>query len=223
MFRSCIFNRTTRHALAQTQSSNLIFIRTLFPSPPRQKQKKKNQKPAQPGPTEEMWARIKPTAFTVFHNPDDSSSRHVLRVLQAAILEYPKPPRNPDAPRAFYQYRGPLNLTLNVLERLPTVDEFHLLLPLRPLPSFMSFLNTTALRETPMNAQALVDILTHRPEVLDWPVVVDWEHGESALGKKGYLQLLKAVSRRRAKVLRSPPAHAEPPAASPPAEWIDYD
>jgi hypothetical protein len=122
------------------------------------------------------------------------------------------------------QWHGPLKLELTVHQRPPTADEFRLLLPLQAAPSFTEFLSQEALptlRETPTNAQALAELVARRPKVLNWPVVVDWEHEECSLGGKKYTDLLAAVARRRKKVMKPEPT-PRPPPTPPEPEWIDY-
>ncbi|KAJ7875526.1 hypothetical protein B0H14DRAFT_3437081 [Mycena olivaceomarginata] len=52
-----------------------------------------------------MWSNIEPTTLTVFHNPNDSTSQHVLNALKAAL-------------------RGPLKLEITVLKRPPNAEVF---------------------------------------------------------------------------------------------------
>ncbi|KAF7344957.1 hypothetical protein MVEN_01658400 [Mycena venus] len=218
--------RLIRCALAQLRPSPSVLAhsyssRIRLP-PPRQKKPVKLALPL----TDEMWAAIEPTTFTVFHNPVHATSMQVLRALETARLEFPPPPRNPTSSVAAKIYRGPLKLEIVVQKRVPTVDEFRALLPFQASHSYSGFMTTVAqatVRETPTNAQAMGDLVKRKPKLLDWPLVVDWEHGECSIGGRSFLGLLKSTANRRRKVLRKIDPEPGPPAAPPPAEWIDYD
>ncbi|KAJ7657711.1 hypothetical protein DFH06DRAFT_1131486 [Mycena polygramma] len=229
MFRSCIASHTARYALARsTCPSRSTFIRS-FSAPPRPPEKS----PTKPeGPTPEMWARIEPTIYHFFHNPDDDTSKLVLSLFQKAIVNYPTEIKHALGKR---QWRGKLKAELIVHERCPTAEEFRLLLPYLPLPSFTSLLTEKGIRTNPTNSIALVDLVSRDPEALLWPIVVDWEHGECAIGRTKQNVLLKNAFKRRKAGMRTKEEEREEKrvaaAASaaaaerspPPVEWIDYD
>ncbi|KAJ7255103.1 hypothetical protein B0H12DRAFT_1233181 [Mycena haematopus] len=219
MFRSCTSFYTSGYPLCQ---KGPVFILRTFVSRTSPKQKKRGI--LSEGPTEKMWAAIEPTSLSVFHNPNDSTSVRVLLALQAAIMEYPPRPLRP-TPSMPTKYHGPLKLDVTVHERAPNADEFRLLLPLQSVPSFTAFLTTTAVSKwlTPTNSQALVDLISEKPDALNWPVVVDWEHGDCLIGGARYRDLLTTVFRRRKRAMGKSESASPPPTAPPPAEWIDYD
>jgi hypothetical protein len=160
------------------------------------------------------------------HNPNDSTSQHVLNALKAAVIEYPapRPKEKFSENHPSKQLRGPLKLELTVLKRPPNAEEFRLLLPLQPQPFFTEFLHPKE-HQAPTNSAALVELLARRPTALRWPVVADWEHNECSVGGDGYKELLKKVGKRRQKATKpeSKAAPLPPPPPPPPAEWIDYD
>ncbi|KAJ7782165.1 hypothetical protein B0H14DRAFT_3507280 [Mycena olivaceomarginata] len=73
-----------------------------------------------------MWSNIEPTTLTVFHNPNDSTSQHVLNALKAAVIEYPAPcPKEKISENhPSKQLRGPLKLEITVLKRPPNAEVF---------------------------------------------------------------------------------------------------
>ncbi|KAJ7774162.1 hypothetical protein DFH07DRAFT_121061 [Mycena maculata] len=172
-------------------------------------------------PTPEQWEQIEPTTLTVFHDPKNEVSCRVLRALDAARLQYPKPNKYTTV------VGGPLKMELVVHERAPSAEEFRDILYMHESVSFGTFLGLEhRMRHTPTSARALVDLVAEHPELLQWPVVVDWEHAQSSLGSTGHIQLLKSVLRRRVAVVRPEsllePA-PKPERQPPPEEWIDYD
>ncbi|KAJ6458852.1 hypothetical protein C8R47DRAFT_1081517 [Mycena vitilis] len=234
MFRSRIADHATRYALSRSTSpSRLTFSRTFSgpraraPPPP----KKSSTKPE--GPTPEMWARIEPTIYHFFHNPDDDTSKLVLRTFREAIVNYPTEIKHGLGKR---QWRGELKAELIVHEHCPNAEEFRLLLPYLPLPSFTSLLTEKGLRTSPTNSFALVDLVSRDPEALLWPIVVDWEHEECAIGGTKQNVLLKNAFKRRKAGMRTKKEEREEKRAAaaaasaaaaerspPPVEWIDYD
>ncbi|KAJ6457608.1 hypothetical protein C8R45DRAFT_1032708 [Mycena sanguinolenta] len=199
MYRSCLSLRTSRYPCQRRISA--VNPRT-FASQPRPKDP--DVLATTPPEKLVLWATIEPTSLTVFHNPNNRMSEHVLRALQAATIQYP-PQRGPGP---IHRYHGPLKLNITVHERPPTADEFRLLLPLQSVPSFTAFLSSRAISAT--SSQALVDVISQQPDALNWPVVVDWEHGDCSIGGGGYRKLLDNASRRRKKAIRKPGAAGRP-------------
>ncbi|KAJ6600403.1 hypothetical protein DFH09DRAFT_595066 [Mycena vulgaris] len=162
--------------------------------------------------TDTQWAAVEPTELTVFHDPADVTSKTVLAALQAAALQYPKSKEHPS------KTRGPLKLAITVFPRPPDADEFREIATHLTEVSFAAFLRKT--NHWPTSAGALAALVEKDPTLLTWPVVVDWEHRQSSLGGKGYINLLKDIAARRSLVLK-PKVEVPPPPQ--PIEWIDYD
>ncbi|KAJ7028100.1 hypothetical protein C8F04DRAFT_1266311 [Mycena alexandri] len=175
--------------------------------------------------TEELWNKIEPTTLNVFHNPADPTSMRTTEAIQAAVHMYPGPPKNPKFVTKF-KVRGALKLEVIVHERAPTAEEFRLILFLLPDPTYTSFIKPDALndlRAVPTSSKALVQLIERQPELMLWPIVVDWEHDQASLGRK-YKSLLDNAADRRAKVLTlDKPVEPERPEVPPATEWIDYD
>ncbi|KAJ7085434.1 hypothetical protein B0H15DRAFT_737923, partial [Mycena belliarum] len=114
--------------------------------------------------------------LTVFHNPADHTSTHVLKKLEDTRACYPKARKIP-------VFCGPLRIALEVEMRVPSAEELRSLVVLRPdrEPSFVSFLRRKS-AYWPTSAAALADLLARQPAELAWPVVVDWEHGDLSIG-----------------------------------------
>ncbi|KAJ7749623.1 hypothetical protein B0H16DRAFT_1724893 [Mycena metata] len=177
--------------------------------------------------TDELWAEIEPTTLHVFHNPADPTSVDTTERIQAAVHMFPRPPTKAPKFQSKNAIRGPLKLDVIVHERAPTAEEFRLILFLHESATgFSSFVNPKAvdkLRAYPTNAEALAKLVERQPDLLIWPVVVDWEHDQVSVGIQCTPVLKKAAERRR-KVLQ-PDEPVEPERPDPQAkEWMNlYD
>lgn len=120
---------------------------------------------------------LKSMHIILSHRPESKASSLILQSIrkQQAEVEAYTPTTAEDRP----------GLVVEVLERIPTVDEFKKLHHCKlSQPSIMSFISVTPnFKAHPTNAQALHDVVSESPEALRWPIVVNWETGDIAIGK----------------------------------------
>ncbi|KAJ7145611.1 hypothetical protein C8R44DRAFT_972663 [Mycena epipterygia] len=218
------------------RATRLTRYPIVQPRPPSFVPKKS---PREDALTEQLWALVENTTLDIFHNPKDPISVRVLAALEAARLQFPKPtPKEGSGVPAFVhaRWRGPLKLDIVVHERVPSADEFRLLLPLQAASnvSFSVFIKEQQrMRHSPTGVSSLVALLARDPTLLAWPVIVDWEHDESSVGGTAYSNILKKVLHRRESVRREkkkPEPTPDPPPPTPEAgvpaleeEWRDND
>ncbi|KAK7029944.1 hypothetical protein R3P38DRAFT_2932547 [Favolaschia claudopus] len=151
--------------------------------------------------TPQIWADIEPTTYTFFHHPDIPLSVRTLKKI--TCLE--KPEEN----TLYLPWRRPIKIKVVVKKRSPTVEEFTRILPMLydhpgPVgaPTIHAFVNPMPGLH-PTNISMLFDLASRNPELLRWPIFVNWELNLCSIGGMGYKNLLKpAVVRREEAMLR---------------------
>lgn len=139
--------------------------------------------------------------ISIFHNPSSPPSNRALAILQSA-LSSPYPPGKSSAP--------PLRFNLEVIENTPpTADQVKTILSYLPSvgdssdPHHIARLlsshpSTPALPDRPHNAEALVRLASRNPNVIQWPIVVDWDGGRASVGGvEGVSAILEALRQKR--------------------------
>ncbi|KAJ7186412.1 hypothetical protein C8R46DRAFT_1206422 [Mycena filopes] len=221
----------SRHALSQIRPLRREFgLASAAPTNAPPLTKRRRERPPKPPPppqlplkemTPELWAQVEPTTLTVFHNPADKTSTEAKESILEATENYPRL----SAKYSKKKTPQPLKLEVVVHERAPTADEFRLICVLLPEPSFTMFVPPQLrpeLRNSPTSAKALAELVTTQPELLWWPVVVDWAHDEVSIGG-GYSTMLERARARRREVLEPEKPPERYPYVPPSTEWIDYD
>ncbi|OCH87833.1 hypothetical protein OBBRIDRAFT_795813 [Obba rivulosa] len=136
---------------------------------------------------------------SIFHNPASPPSNAALRLLQNAVSG-PYPPHKPSAP--------PLSFKLDVVENTPpTPDQFRTILSYvranapnnEEKSSPASFLSAHPTVHTrPTSAEGLAHLASQNPNALNWPIVVDWDHGKAAVGDvEDVKSILEELRKRR--------------------------
>jgi arsenate reductase-like glutaredoxin family protein len=134
--------------------------------------------------------------ISIFHHPSSPPSNKALALLRAS-LSSPYPPTNPSS--------KPLQFDLEVVESTPpTADQLTTILSYLPTGSSSAavFLSShpaaPAGDEKPNNVAAVVKLANQNPNVLKWPVVVDWTGGRASIGDvEGVKGILEEVRRLR--------------------------
>jgi hypothetical protein len=133
------------------------------------------------------------------HNTASPPSKKALDLLRAANSSPYPASRTPAAP--------PLSYNLEVVESVPTKDQFRTILeymPSKATSPSMAFLSahpssgneTTG--ERPATIEGIVKLAEKNKSALKWPIVVDWEDGQVAVGDvEGVKRILEKIRRKR--------------------------
>lgn len=131
------------------------------------------------------------------HMPGHQASERILRMFQKELEEEPSPAPASASP-SFSPARPPAaRARLEVLQRVPSVDEWQTLLRCKNrVPGFLPFLTCHPRSVHPTTASQMHDALAATPAYLRWPLVVNWATGDVACGKdrsahKGLLRPLR--------------------------------
>ncbi|KAK7035627.1 hypothetical protein R3P38DRAFT_602521 [Favolaschia claudopus] len=186
---------------------NTIHTRTLFKSAP--KPPKPSALMAAMTMTPQIWADTAPTTLTFFHNPDNPLSVSALKALEEAKDFFPpfgkleKPEQN-----HFTKFHGPLKLDITVKERPPTSEEFSRILRIltdrlgaKTLHTFTHPSVLATLREHPTNIPMLAQLVSRTPEILRWPVIIDWYGKKCSLGGEDYKVFMRTAAVKRKEAL----------------------
>ena|ERR1700735_4546773 len=133
------------------------------------------------------------------HRPSSPPSVSALHLLQSA-LSSPYPPSNPSSP--------PLSFDLEVIDsKPPTPDQIHTILSYaspesQSSPDLSKFISShptaPSPSERPKNANEVVRLGTENPNILKWPIVVDWHGGRASIGDvEGVQGILEAIRKER--------------------------
>jgi len=134
--------------------------------------------------------------LSIFHHPSSPPSTRALALLRSALTG-PYPPNKPTA--------GPLEFDLQVVESAPpTPDQLSTILSYLPqpdssTPSLSVLLSShpaaPSPHSQPYSLAGLVQLATKNPNVLKWPIVVDWAGGRACVGDvdcvKGILESIR--------------------------------
>lgn len=137
--------------------------------------------------------------FIISHNPSSPPSKKALDLLRAAnSTPYPAS-RTPPAP--------PLNYDLEVVESVPTTDQLRTILeylPSKATSPSMAFLSAhpssggESSGERPGTIEGIVKLAEKNKNALRWPIVVDWEDGQVAVGDlEGVKKILEKIRKKR--------------------------
>ncbi|KIM89840.1 hypothetical protein PILCRDRAFT_812635 [Piloderma croceum F 1598] len=133
--------------------------------------------------------------ISIFHRPSSPPSVSALRLLQSA-LSSPYPPTNPSSP--------PLSFNLEVIDsKPPTSDQLSTILAYSSsqssnLSTFLSSHPTAPSPSQPKSAREIVQLGIENPNVLKWPIVVDWTGGRASIGDvEGVKGILEAIRKER--------------------------
>jgi len=163
--------------------------------------------------------------LTIYHNPNDSSSVKSLALLEEArTAPFPKTHKG----KKKELVPPPLSFAIEIHERSPTAEEFSDLIHMTDAPSFTFFLKqgmSQSFKCHPTNAQSLYDIVQIDPEVMHWPILVDYKSQHVALDRAGLKTMLKRIVHERDGKPKAPQppvvVRRRPPPPS--TAWIDYD
>jgi hypothetical protein len=133
------------------------------------------------------------------HHPSSPPSTRALALLRAA-LSGPYPPNKPTSP--------PLEFDLQVVESAPpTQDQLSIILSYLPhrdssTPSLSAFISSHPASPPPhlqpYSPAGIVQIATNNPNILKWPIVVDWTGGRASVGDvDGVKGILEAIRKQR--------------------------
>lgn len=129
--------------------------------------------------------------ISIFHSPASPPSLQALKLLQAAKTG-PYPPSSNKS----------LEFDLEVVEDTPTADQLSTILNYTK-QSFGSLLSahpssSSPLSERPSTIRALHDVFRKYPKAMKWPVVVNWDDGQVAVGDvEGVKGILESLRRKR--------------------------
>ncbi|KDQ50782.1 hypothetical protein JAAARDRAFT_74002 [Jaapia argillacea MUCL 33604] len=164
--------------------------------------------------------RVEPLPkITFFHDPNVRKSMKLLKSIEEARTEpYPRPTKSRPTKSP------PLTFDIQVEERIPTADEFSDLIHFASTPSYTIFLQDKALasyKTHPTTAKTLHEIVERDPDLLRWPLVVNWETEQLSIADiPDIKRMLETLVKKRDRVEDVP---KEPPPPPKPTEWIDYD
>ncbi|KAJ3893478.1 thioredoxin-like protein [Lentinula edodes] len=134
------------------------------------------------------------TEVTIFHHPSSPSSQKALNMLRSAVSG-PYPPTKSTSP--------PLDFKLEVVEAPPTPDQLKTIMsyvsPNSTLSVFLSaHPSTPSGSEAPQSASAIHNIAANDPNVMKWPIVVDWTKGRVSIGDvAGVQSILETLRKQR--------------------------
>ncbi|KAG6812420.1 hypothetical protein H0H87_009802 [Tephrocybe sp. NHM501043] len=122
--------------------------------------------------------------------------RLALNLLRAS-LSSPYPQNNPE--------KKPLDFNLDVVEGVPTSDQLNTIMSYLPSGSIspsMTFLSahfaTPTGADRPEGVKAVAKLVQENPNALKWPIVVDWNGGQAAVGDvEGVKGILETLRKRR--------------------------
>ncbi|KAF8883890.1 thioredoxin-like protein [Gymnopilus junonius] len=134
--------------------------------------------------------------LSIFHRRTSPQSTRTLDILKAAVSG-PYPHTDPKNPA--------LDFDLQVVERPPTADQLKVILSYLPSPATnpaMAFLSAHYTAPTATNAPVTVagiaELAQKNPDVLKWPIVVDWLDGQAAVGDvDGVKKILERLRQKR--------------------------
>ncbi|KAF8591775.1 hypothetical protein K439DRAFT_1401942 [Ramaria rubella] len=126
--------------------------------------------------------------LSIFHSPSSPTSAQALKLLRSSLTSYPP---NAQPPK-------PLEYNLEVVENTPpTADQFSTILSYISKP-MSSLLSAHPSVEQPHSTQSLHDLITNNPKALKWPVVVNWDDGQAAVGNiEGVNGILESLRKKR--------------------------
>ncbi|KAI0668955.1 thioredoxin-like protein [Trametes maxima] len=130
---------------------------------------------------------------SIFHNPASPTSLKALKLLQSAVAS-PYPSSKLSAP--------PLQFDLEVIEnKPPTPDQLRTILSYLPSkPSSPDVLLSAHLTvdARPTNAEEVSQLASQNLHALKWPIVVDWNNGNTAVGDiDGVKNILEELRKKR--------------------------
>ncbi|KAG2006227.1 hypothetical protein CC2G_002562 [Coprinopsis cinerea AmutBmut pab1-1] len=125
------------------------------------------------------WRKAVP-AVSIFHHASSPPSNKALNILRSAISA-PYPPTKTDAP--------PLEYNLEVIESPPTIDQLKTImsyLPSKATSPSMAFLSahpsSGSASDRPQTIEGIIELAGKNPQALRWPIVVNWNDGQVAIG-----------------------------------------
>ncbi|PFH46916.1 hypothetical protein AMATHDRAFT_68807 [Amanita thiersii Skay4041] len=141
--------------------------------------------------------------ISIFHNPSSPPSTQSLALLRSA-LSGPYPPNTPGSTQ-------PLTFSLSVVEAPPTADQLRTIMAYLSSASgsgssslaaastlFSAHPSAPALTERPTDAETIVELAQANPNVVRWPIVVDWSGGRASVGDvEGVRRILEALRKAR--------------------------
>ncbi|KAG6914767.1 hypothetical protein DXG01_015458 [Tephrocybe rancida] len=130
------------------------------------------------------------------HQPTSPPSTKALNLLRAS-LSSPYPPNQPE--------KKPLDFNLDVVEGAPTKDQMNTImsyLPSKSISPSHAFLSahfaTPTGADRPEGVPAIAKLAQENPSALKWPIVVDWNGGQAAIGEiEGVKGILETLRKRR--------------------------
>ncbi|KDR78003.1 hypothetical protein GALMADRAFT_209478 [Galerina marginata CBS 339.88] len=133
---------------------------------------------------------------SMFHRPSSPPSKKALDLLKASVSA-PYPPGNPQNP--------PLQFQLDVVESPPNADQLRTILSYLPSPATnpaMVFLSAHPTgpnaNEQPSTCKGIAELAEKNPNVLKWPIVVDWLGGKASVGDvEGVKSILEHLRKKR--------------------------
>ncbi|KAF8488894.1 thioredoxin-like protein [Gautieria morchelliformis] len=130
--------------------------------------------------------------ISIFHSPSSPPSVQALTLLRSSLTKSYPPSAQP--PKA-------LEFNLDVIENSPpTADQFSTILSYisKPMSSLLSAHPTSSSVEQPHTTQGLHDLVSSNPKAMKWPVVVNWDDGQAAVGDvEGVKGILESLRRKR--------------------------
>ncbi|KAG6853127.1 hypothetical protein C0991_006737 [Blastosporella zonata] len=134
--------------------------------------------------------------ISIFHQPSSPPSAKALNLLRAS-MSAPYPPNQPEM--------KPLDFNLDVVEGAPTSDQMNTImsyLPSKAISPSNAFLSAHFVTPTgpdrPEGVKAIAKLAQENPSALKWPIVVDWNGGQAAIGEiEGVKGILETLRKRR--------------------------
>ncbi|KAF8200216.1 thioredoxin-like protein [Pholiota molesta] len=131
--------------------------------------------------------------ISIFHHPSSPPSTKALSLLKSSLSN----PYPPDSDK-----KKPLEFNLDVVESPPTSDQLNTILSylspkaINPSMVFLSVRpSAPSGSEVPSTVDAIAELAQRNPNVLKWPIVVDWYDGKASVGDvegvKGILETLR--------------------------------
>ncbi|OBZ68805.1 hypothetical protein A0H81_11199 [Grifola frondosa] len=130
-------------------------------------------------------------SLTIYHNPQNRVSRGILESITEVRDSPLKVGRDTLRPPKF---------EMIVHERVPTMEELSEIVLVSDPLDVKKFIHPNAVRtlsssETPTNVRSLHALITRRPELVRWPITINWETAHVAVGRGTLSPLLGKLKR----------------------------
>jgi len=130
--------------------------------------------------------------ISIFHSPSSPPSIQALKLLRSSLTNSYPPSAQPPKP---------LEFNLEVVENTPpTPDQFSTILSYlsKPPSALLSAHPSSSSEDQSATPKSLSALASSNPKAMKWPVVVNWDDGQAAVGDvEGVKSILESLRRKR--------------------------